>query len=84
MNLSFTKNNGNKKSFIDLFRKPFWIMLNWNGKGHYITNLQSFIALYKFYVKFDFHGFVQKSYEFHVIDKSTIFLHIQYLKYLNG
>jgi hypothetical protein len=56
-----------EKSFIDLLHKPFWIMLNWNGKGHCITNLPGFIGSYKLCVKFDFHRFVQKSYEFHAI-----------------
>jgi hypothetical protein len=31
-----------------------------------ITNLLRFIGLYKFCVKFGFHGLVQKSHEFHV------------------
>jgi len=34
---------------------------------HNITNLQGFIGPYKFYAKFDFHKFVQKSHEFCVM-----------------
>jgi hypothetical protein len=32
-----------------------------------ITNLLDFIGSYKFYAKFDFHGFIQKLREFHVM-----------------
>jgi hypothetical protein len=37
------------------------------GGGGSFTNLSSFIGLYKFYAKFDFHGSVQKLHEFHVM-----------------
>jgi hypothetical protein len=33
----------------------------------YIKNLQSFIGLYKFCAKSDFHEFIQKLHEFHVM-----------------
>jgi hypothetical protein len=36
-------------------------------ESNYITNLLSFKSLYKFCVRFDFHGFVQRSHEFFVI-----------------
>jgi hypothetical protein len=32
-----------------------------------ITNIPCFIGLYKFCAKFDFHRFIQKSHEFHVM-----------------
>jgi hypothetical protein len=49
---------------------------------HCITNLLGFIGLYKFCVKFGFHRFVPKSYEFHVIvdidDIDDIFMYSIY------
>jgi hypothetical protein len=49
----------------------------------YITNLLNFIGLYKFYVKLDFHKFIQKSYEFDVMVNMKKIICIQHLKYSN-
>lgn len=48
---------------------------------HDITNSLSFIGSYKFRVKFSFHKFIQKSYEFHLWLVWMMFVHISYLKY---
>jgi hypothetical protein len=50
---------------------------------HHITNLLGFICSYKFYVKFDFHKFIQESHEFHLWLIWMMFVHISYFKYLN-
>jgi hypothetical protein len=35
--------------------------------AHHLKLTKSFIGLYKFCVKFNFHKFIQQSYEFHVM-----------------
>jgi hypothetical protein len=42
----------------------------------YITKLQSFIGLYKFHAKSDFHELIQKLHEFHVmVNTNDIFMY---------
>jgi hypothetical protein len=41
-----------------------------------ITNLPSFISLYKLFAKFGLHRFVQKLYEFYVILKLVQYLYL--------
>jgi hypothetical protein len=51
-----------------------------SGQRTFITNLSSFIGLYKFCAKFDFHRFIQESCEFHVmvnINDICTYLNIQ-------
>ncbi len=45
-----------------------------------LTNLSSFIGSYKFRMKFSFHTFIKKSYEYHVMINMN---DIQYFKYSN-
>ncbi len=50
---------------------PTFVMM-----GSCITNLPSFISSYKFYVKFNFHKYIQKLYEFHVmVNMNNIYMY---------